>query len=71
MAGEGCCSSGPRDESAAILFGVYFAWILSVPMGHTLAVVWPGVSLSEMASMVVGLFKYTTLPNAAHAAEIW
>lgn len=76
MAGEGCGNTGARAESAAVPFAVYFAWILSVPMGHNPAVIWPGLSLSEVAPVVgqaiVGLFKYTTgsLPNAARATEI-
>lgn len=76
MAGEGCCNTGPRADSAAIHFVVYFAWILSVPMGHAPAVICLGVSLSEMAPVVgqaiAGLVKYTTgsLPNAARASEM-
>lgn len=76
MAGEGCRNTGPSADSAAVPFGVYFAWVLSVPVGHAPAVIWPGMSLAEMAPAVgqaiVGLFKYTTgsLPNAAGATEI-
>ena len=76
MAGKGCCNTGPRAESTPVPFVVYFAWILSVPVGYTPTAIWPGMSLSEMAAVagqaIVGLFKYTagSLPNAARATEI-